>query len=688
MHIQLKKLKPYAILLLIMVIAYLPVSSFYFGMKNDAFSVNFPNKFFFTEAIRSGRLPLWNPYMNYGFPVYADMGFAFYNPITWLFAGIGYNAYTLTLEVLLYIYLGGVFMFRLGKFFRFDEKISVVVAAMYMCSGFYAGCLQYINFLTAAAFLPLVIHTFLKLIDLPNFKNSFLFAIACYFVFAGGHPAMPIVLIYFLAVLLLLIFAFNKPYRHNYKKILFFTGAGVICSLILYLPAIYSYLTIFPVYGRNAPAQQELYTDAGFTPASYISFLFPFCTVSTKNIFNTDATMRNGFFSIAGFICALIALKSKQQYVRIFFLCALFMLLLSLGGPVKAFIYNRLPLLDYIRYNGEFRVFAILSLAVCVGFGLQQLKTGDIPFKNTLKLILRVLLGVCICLVVILTIGKYFSFSEIIDLLRNNTTWVQKIKLFYAGPFSWFLMVSILIATFVTVFSLYALKKNNLNLFLLIIIADLIVNCLLYLPYTGVGQVTLKDIQAVYNTSPRGIPIPSFTPVGELDTLDVKTTGLVGDISFYNKQVGLKKLTGYPSWFSSTNNYFLDEEYVAEISKKPYLFTKNADTGLIKPDIIVQSFSPRNIELTVNTSNDDTLVLLQNNYKFWNAEINGNKTPINSAYGTFISIKVNRGMNTIHFYYEDKWLAVFILISMLTFLIGISIIINDTIIYRSIKPNQ
>ena len=77
MYNQLKNLKPYAILLLILIVAYLPVSTFYFGMKNDAFSDNFPNKFFLTEAIRSGHLPLWNPYINFGFPVYADLGFAF-----------------------------------------------------------------------------------------------------------------------------------------------------------------------------------------------------------------------------------------------------------------------------------------------------------------------------------------------------------------------------------------------------------------------------------------------------------------------------------------------------------------------------------------------------------------------------------------------------------------------------------
>ena len=114
-HMRLRLSKPYLLLLIVLFVCYLPLSTFYFGMKNDAFSDNFPNKFFLSEAIHSGMLPLWNPYMNFGFPVYADPGFAFWNPITWVFALIGYSAYTLTVEVLFYIYIAGISMFALCR---------------------------------------------------------------------------------------------------------------------------------------------------------------------------------------------------------------------------------------------------------------------------------------------------------------------------------------------------------------------------------------------------------------------------------------------------------------------------------------------------------------------------------------------------------------------------------------------
>src|SRR6476620_7015057 len=132
-------IKPYLLLFAVLLIAYLPLSSLYFGMKNDAFSDNFPDKYFLSQALHAGIFPLWNPYMNFGFPVYADPGFAYWYPINWLFSGIGYTAYTLTVEVLLYLYIAGVLMFNLGRHLKFSTNVSLAVAAMYMCSGFFTG---------------------------------------------------------------------------------------------------------------------------------------------------------------------------------------------------------------------------------------------------------------------------------------------------------------------------------------------------------------------------------------------------------------------------------------------------------------------------------------------------------------------------------------------------------------------
>ena len=669
MYNQLKNLKPYAILLLILIVAYLPVSTFYFGMKNDAFSDNFPNKFFLTEAIRSGHLPLWNPYINFGFPVYADMGFAFYNPITWLFALIGYNAYMLTVEVLLYIYLAGVFMLNLGRYLNWDKKICLVTAAMYMCCGFYTGCLQYINFLTAAAFLPLAVQALLQLLNGPSFKSSFIFAVACYFVFAGGHPAIPIAFVYFIIILILLLFFFYTGYRNNARKIAISLATALMLCILFYLPAIYSYANILPFYGRNAPPEQILSTQAGFTFSSYLSFLFPFSTVSTNNIFNTDVAMRSGFFSVVGFVCVVLSVKSKQKYVAAILLTALCMLLLSAGGDIKIALFSKLPLLGYVRYNGEYRVFGILCFCIIAGFGMQQLKNGDKVFTRRFKISLAAIACACICIVVTLIATRYITANSLVTLFKQPLPFAQKVKLFLAGPFPWFLMASAGITLLVSTLALLALRKNKFNLLLAITIADLILNSIIYLPVTGVGQVTLKNIQSVYDRYPKGIPIPALVPVNKIDTFNAVTTGLVGDATYYNKLIGTTKLTDYPSYFTSTNRYFNNKQLVGEASRNPYLFLEHGSGS--GTSVVVKKFSPENIEITVNAQQDDTLVYLQNNYKFWHATVNGNQVPVTTAYQTFMGVKINKGVNSVTFYYEDAWLGICLLVSLATFIIGV-----------------
>src|SRR5215471_12209759 len=105
--IFLKEIQIPLFLLLLCLIAYLPLSSFQFALKNDAFIFNFPPKHFFSESLHAGALPTWNPYLNFGFSIYAYLFFAWLQPITWIFGFIGYNFYTFTIEVLLYIYLSG-----------------------------------------------------------------------------------------------------------------------------------------------------------------------------------------------------------------------------------------------------------------------------------------------------------------------------------------------------------------------------------------------------------------------------------------------------------------------------------------------------------------------------------------------------------------------------------------------------
>ncbi len=657
-----KHLKPALILLGILLIAYLPLSSFHFAMKNDAFSDNFPQKYFFSESIHSGYFPLWNPYLNFGFPIYADPGFAFWNPITWLWGSvIGYSAFSLTAEVLLYLFISGISMYYLMQYFRFSAIIAVLVSSMYMCSGFFYGSLQYINFLIAAAFLPLLLMNFLKLQKDPHFRNSFLTAISFYIIASGGHPAIPVATLYFLIVVFLLIIVFDL-YQSKIKKRIFYSLISAILFTLFFLPGIHSYISVLPHYliPKLSPGNKT----ATFSFSSLISLIFPFSTAGSSAIFQNDVAMRNIYFSIAGFASVFIGLKYRIKWVSLFLISGFFISLLSFGGAIKATVYSHLPLISFIRTNGEFRVFTLLCFCISAGFGLDKIEEHNI-FLPTYKLILKVILIVSVFII----IYSLFSGNLLISVsnIQTRSTTDELKGLISNSPFNFYLLISGLIALFFTG-ALLMLKKPRSIWFPALIIADLIINAIIFLPITGIGRVTLSEIQSIYNENPKGFPIPSLTPLNEVKNYDKKTAGLVGDKSFYDKQIGIKELTGYPSYLKTTDAYLISPLKL-KVEEHPFLFLlSDFDYPGKKEKIKINYFSPSQINIEVTSIDPDTLIFLQNYYPFWNATVNGRTVPIKKEFISFMSIPINKKVNNVVFFYKDPNLFYTIAIAIISFL--------------------
>lgn len=664
MQIYKKESKYYLLLLIVLLLAYLPISTLHFAMKNDAFSDNFPDKYLLSQALHSGVFALWNPYMNFGFPIYADPGFAFWNPITWFFAAMGYSAYTLTIEVLLYIYLAGIFMFRLGKWLQFSLPVAFIVACMYMCSGFFIGSIQYINFITGAAFLPLLIQSFLQLVDKSNLSNAAMFALSFACVAAGGHPAIPIGAVYMLIVLFISIVLFQPAFIKNFKSFLLFLLISMFLFLLIASPALYSYASIWNVYGRNAPQQDFEITNIGFSVTSLISFLFPFATTAHTEFFNNDVAMRNAYFSLPGLTGIFFAFKTKKKLVYSFLVTAFVMFVLCLGGDFKESLYKHLPFLNYVRTNGEYRVFVILLLCLVSGFGLSHLINYK---KEIIKLRYILKYFIAACLLLIIGIGVLFrnEISTFFTSVFNQHLAASFIKDFYKSlNFSAALIVSLTISIVISLF-IVSSKKLSVRSFIILIIIDLSINAFLCLPVTGVGTITVKQVQSFYNSNPAGIPIPSFTAIKDIDTLSEKLTGLVGSASYYNKKIGTTKLTDYPSYFKSTDEFF-KSSYKDNVLSKPYLFLlKDQRNQSIK----VTYFSPQRINIRIQSTKNDSLVFLQNNYRFWQAFNNGKHVPISTAFNTFISIPVSPGLHSIQLMYKDSSLLYYCCLSLLTLII-------------------
>jgi hypothetical protein len=632
----------YAPLLLILVcfVAYLPLSTFLFALKNDAFIYNFPNKYFFSECLAAGVLPTWNPYLNFGFPLFADPGFAWWNPITWIFGLLGYNAFTFTIEVLLYIYIAGLGMYWLGKTLGFQTKTALAMGCMFMCSGFFIGNLQHINFITCAAFLPWLLGSWVLYQQNTTSKNLFLCCVSAYLLFTAGHPAIPIATIYFLVIITIIYYFNNRKQIHTSTFLISQIKLTLGITLFL-LPLIFSYCSILPNYSRSEPPNQLDSTNVGFTLQSFISFFAPFATIKNNEWFATDVSMRNAYFSLLGVLTFLMSLsKRKMEQLQYTLLIAgILMLFISAGGALKKTIYEFTPGLNFIRTNGEFRVFTIFAFIICGAYILDRLFSNARIEAQRLKKWIVFSAPVFL----ILSISLQLIFSHSIQFSQLNFT-VDDFK-HYLDNITFFqsFSIALFLSAILLVFYWLVLGKRKLeHLLFAVLLLDLFLNSWLLLPVTGVGRTSAGAIQTIINKGPRGFPIPYMdtSKSNKKTYLSDNEIRLIGDWGWYNKEIVHPKID-YPSHLKNSENHSSPNEPLNKL--KPFLYLKDQNIKGIN----ITSFSPNYIKHKIITEHPDTLILLQNNFDGWKTKVDGSLVSHLVLADNLMAIQLNKGEHIV-----------------------------------------
>lgn len=677
--------------ILILFVAFLPVSSFQFFIKNDAFSGYFPPKFFMSESLHAGHLPLWNPYINFGFPQYGDMSSGYWSPITWLIAStIGYNAYIFTIEIFLYILLGGLGMYKLLGYWNIDAKIKFIGGIAFMCCGYNIGHLQHFNWLSGAAFLPWCMWAYLLLLQKFSLKNSIRAALLFYLLFSSAHPGISIGACYFFAALML----FQLLSREKTNSLLAeIKKTGIthllLFSLLLILSAgmLTGYLDILPHFSRGEKINLQNALSNPTNIQSWISSLLPFASVKNDHLFQTDPSMRNCYFGLSLLLFFIIAFfKRKNSWQKFLLITGFAFALLSAGGFFKTMAYHILPGIGYVRLNGEFRIFAILCFIILAVIELNKWKNENPSFSGTLKwgyYFLETILFIAI----VFGLYKTFTIKEGLLFSINNISvqpgLAMKSKAMVDGvSFYDTFWIQGLVQLFLLWGIKHSLLNKNFSLLRNIVIADLILSSLFNIPFTGAGKASLAAVQKVINQSPQGIPIPVLQPLKNIDTLTTEEKGLTGDWSMYNKQIGTVKEVAYPIALKNTVTYFNRKENNPGLSidLRPYLFAAELtdDSSIsniystfgFKPhDAVVNTFSPSKISLSIKTDTASNIVFLQNYYPHWFYYRENERKEVEKAGFNFMSAPLRQGENVISFSFEPKLLKWMMAISASAFLL-------------------
>ena len=657
--------------------AFLPVASFLFSLKNDAFTGYFPPKFFMSESIHAGYLPLWNPYINFGIPQYGDMSSGYWSPFTWLIAAtVGYNAYTFTLEVLLYIFLGGIGMYTLTGIWQLDKRVRIIAGVAFMCCGYNIGHLQHFNWLSGAAFLPWCFWSYLLLLKKISAKNTLQAVLLFYLLVTSAHPGITIGAFYFFFIVLIFYFFKNEELlsvKVRVKKWGYTHLILVILFLLLSAGMITGYLDIIPFFVRG---EKISLADSLLNPTnlqSWASILLPFSIVKNDTFFNTDISMRNCYFSLSLLLFFILACFSKKNGWQKFLLTAgLLFTLLSAGGIFKTLAYKFIPLIGYVRLNGEFRIFSLLCFIIIAAIELDKFIGTKSSFAGGIKYCYYFIEAVLFASIII---GLYKAISskhsvafDFEDIMQQNTIALKLKALVDAISFYDTIWIQGFIQLFLSWGVKWCIRFGNVDLLMKIVVADMIITSLINIPFTGVGKASVAQVQTILNKSPKGIPLPALQPVKNNDTSTIQQKEMIGDWSMYNKQIGVKKQVAYPIILKNMNSYFLNIERISNNNflDKPFIFIEDAKND---SSLIIEKFSPNKIVTHFTANSLSQLILQQNYYPHWYYYNGVQKKEVEKAGINFMSSPTIKGTQTISFSFEPTLVKCAMLLSLITFVI-------------------
>ncbi len=645
--------KTIAVFIGLMFVAYLPMTSFQFFIKNDAFRGYFPAKFFISEAVNSNNFPWWNPYINFGIPQYGDMNSGFWSPITWIIAyTFKYNAYTFTAELMLYLFLAGIGMYQLCRTYKFTKSVSYITGAAYLCSGYMIGHLQHFNWISGAAFLPWCIWGYHMLIDRFSLKNALQTAIIFYLFLSSAHPGLIIGGIYFFIGYALMTFFQKKNEAEKAFRMNSFLRKHLwvlIPLLLLCYGMIVGYSDIIPNMTRgNKLATVSTFTNA-FSIQSLTSLLIPLATVKGSGFFLTDISMRNMYMGLLLLFFLIIALRSEKNLHQKFLLGAgIFFFLISLGGPFHYLNYYVLPLMGYVRMPGEFIIFSLFCLLLFSAYGLNSFITEKKEFSEAyeksyklIKYFLRLFIGIGV-LGIILT-QKSILFSVFLNSSKMDKSSILKLIISNISFFDILIFQSIIQIYFIKKIKISLITRNFKKL-IQITFAELILATLLNIPFTGVGKLSVGDINYIISKSPEGIPNPFLLNIDKSNNESYFDESPIGSWNFYNKQIGSKYYHFYPIELNTTKNIFKDS--ISFFSNKPYLFLLK-ETNINKIKIL--NYKVNSVELFLETNEDDTLIFQQNIYPLWTCSLNSQPNQIIKYKNAFNATYLPKGKNYVSF---------------------------------------
>ncbi len=649
-----KILQPYLFISIAGLLAFAPVSFMLRALKNDIIALEYPINYFISQSIHHGDIPYWFNSWGMGFPLQSNLTWGIFSTPQMLFSSLfNYNIYILHIEFMFFVMLAGWGMYHLlQKHLLKDQKISQLLAICYMLSGFMVGSTQWLLYITAAAFIPLMISSVLSLLRKPSVKYSIQFAVVYLLMFTSVYAAFNIITSYSLLVFIAAWLLFFEKERNKRIIAIKYVGLAGLFTIILCLPCMYYTAELLGNIGRGS----SIATNSGFFNSNYLhpaalsNLLVPFSSVK-MSFQNTEGTMLNSYIGLFMLLMIPFAIwktfkNANKPALFILFAACLF-LLISFGDmtPLRNAL-NILPGFSYFRNPAIFRLYFIVSIIVFVALTCQNKNFNDLfSLKNIeQKFVLRTALLLAVaCLVIIL-----INIKEVKNISLNDlTAFIKNINYKQALLIGAIIQIGIL-----GIFILLLNQKKN-KLIYLILNFDLIINTLICTPFFSISSYTIPEVNAILSST-NGFPLQTKNPG------DVAATYLDNrNNTWYNVNIFKKEISTQDSYRGplTLRSFYTDTLIEKENQSVKSIIFIESDSANSSIQLLLQHSTY--IKASANSATSSIITVLQNYYPGWKAFYNNKKVEIITDNKAGMSISIPEGKGFVEFKYERKgvWMS-------------------------------
>lgn len=353
---------------------YWPLATFAYGMAyGDALDCWMPWRWFITSALRDGHFPLWNPYAQGGYPIYADLQGPAWYPLSIALGGtVGHSAYLLQALFLGYVVMGGIGMMRLLRLLHPDGRTGLVIGLAYALCGFFTAHQMHVYAVISAAWLPWLLAAHLRLLERPGWRPAVEAAIFQALLLTGGNHTFMLIGIWLLLALYAAygVRAWRRGDRRYIRQMLANGALLAALTALMACGTLFAWAEVAPFIDR---AKGMSYADAAKNPFTFnglLSWLFPYAVGTDAAWLGTDPTMANGYMGVLVLLLAVLSPFRKLTLAEwVIGAFGLLCLLASFGAalPVHRMLWTVVPGLNLFRFPSYYLWFTALAACVLAG---------------------------------------------------------------------------------------------------------------------------------------------------------------------------------------------------------------------------------------------------------------------------------------------------------------------------------